>query len=150
MCLLAVPCVLKLYNWWNWIYRCCNTSTNIYNDQTCLFEDLINYNGLVLKVLSFMIYNGNRTEWCNLIWNHTRFENTSIISDKNCTTEVQLPLNYSHFKKGQNSVSANIWSNSQVVKKCKQKGFYISFCTRNRNNAIWSEMVRFKTEITRI
>ena len=39
-------------------------------------------------------------------------------------------------KNGSNSARANIWSSSWVVKKCKQKGFYISFCTRNRNNAI--------------
>ena len=38
-----------------------------------------------------MIYNGNWTEWCNLVWNYTRFENTSIISDKKI---APLKFNY--------------------------------------------------------
>ena len=51
--------------------------------------------------------------------------------------EVQLPLYYFHFEIAE--FSQYYWSKSWFVKKPKQKGFYISFCIRNRNDAIWNK-----------
>ena len=92
-------------------------------------------------------------EW-NLVWNHTRnfkikraHSASSIWNHKYvCRPKLHhTKFNYyfiTAILKSQNSVSENTvfyWSRSRSVKKPKQKGFYISFCIRNRNDAIWNK-----------
>ena len=94
------------------------------------------------------INNGNWTEWSAIgseIIRVTsksderavtvRFEITSMISDQNCTTRSSIT--YCHFEISEFRQYQYIfyWPRSQFVEKRKQKGFYISFCIRNRNDA---------------
>ena len=43
---------------------------------------------------------------------------------------------YSRFEIAEFSLPIFIWSSGFFVEKQKQKGFHVSFCTRNRNDAI--------------
>ena len=94
------------------------------------------------------IHNGNWIEW-SAIWSEiirvisksneraarVHFEITSMISDQNCTTRSSIT--YCHFEISEFRQYQYIfyWPRSQFVEKRKQKGFYISFCIRNRNDA---------------
>ena len=95
------------------------------------------------------VNNGNWTEW-SAIWSEiirvisklneraarVRFEITSMISDQNCTTRSSITtLLHPFWNRRILSVLMFYWSSSRFVKKPKHKGFYISFCIRNRNDA---------------
>ena len=138
---LAVPRVLKFYNWWKSIYRCRNTSNDIHNHETCLFEDLMNYNGLVLKVLSFMIYNGNWSEWRNVVWNYTR---TQVLFQ---TKIAPLKFNYylitAILKKGRNQSVLIFGLIARLLKSASKKGCTSHFAAETelmQHRAKWCDL----------
>ena len=67
-----------------------------------------------------------------------RFEITSIISDQIAPHEVQLRLYHSHFETAEFSQYQHLFDQAANLLKSrlKQKVFFISFCTRNRSDAI--------------
>ena len=77
-----------------------------------------------------------RARSASSIWNHK-----SIISDQNSTTWSLITTLFTAILKYgvEFSLYQFIWPSSRFAEKRKQKGFYISFCTRKGNNAIWSE-----------
>ena len=77
-----------------------------------------------------------RARSASSIWNHK-----SIISDQNSTTWSSITTLFTAILKYgvEFSLYQFIWPSSRFAEKRKQKGFYISFCTRKGNNAIWSE-----------
>ena len=61
-----------------------------------------------------------------------------MISDQNCTTRSSVSTLLQPFwNRRIQSVPIFYWSSSRFVKKGTQKGGYISFCIRNRNDLIW-------------
>ena len=61
-----------------------------------------------------------------------------MISDQNCATRSSVSTLLEPFwNRRIQSVPIFYWSSSRFVKKRTQKGGYISFCIRNRNDLIW-------------
>ena len=68
-----------------------------------------------------------------------RFEITRVwFQTKIARHETQLPLYYSHFEIAEFSQYQYLFDQIAGLLKVEQKGFYISFCTRSRNGAIWA------------
>ena len=131
-------------NWqWNiWYITFTEKMTNNYLQLTSLVIMQVKRSTMIKPVIN---NHGNWTEW-SAIWSeiirlilksHIWFEITSMISDQNCTTQSPITILLQPFwNRRIQSVPIFIWTSSWFVEKQKQKGFYISFCTQNRNDAI--------------
>ena len=78
---------------------------------------------------------------CNLVLNHTRDLKSQVwFMTKIARHKVQLPLHYSHFEVAEFSqYQYFINQGAGLLKKRKQKGFYISFCIPSRNDAKYNK-----------